>query len=95
MKQTAVEWLIEEIENHYIINNGRLDPIIVMELKRQAKAMEKDQIKSSFNKGYSNGYSNGLMYIEGEDFHTFANSDANIYYNETLNQNKDEGNLDR
>jgi hypothetical protein len=44
-KQTAVEWLIDEIEEHYILNNGILDPTVVMELKRQAKAMEKEQKK--------------------------------------------------
>ena len=42
-KQTAVEWLVDEIEKHYIINNGSLDPTVVMELKRQAIAMEKEQ----------------------------------------------------
>ena len=42
--RTAVEWLIDEIEKHYIINNGILDPTVVMELKRQAKEMEKEQI---------------------------------------------------
>ena len=43
-KQTAVEWLVDEIEKHYIINNGSLDPTVVMELKRQAIEMEKEQI---------------------------------------------------
>ena len=44
MKQTAVEWLIDEIEKHYIINNGSLNPTVIMELKRQAKEMEKEQM---------------------------------------------------
>ena len=76
MKQTAVEWLEDKIQSDMTFME-------ILGLINQAKQMEKEQIKSSFNKGYSNGYSNGLMYIEGEDFHTFANSDANIYYNET------------
>ena len=38
---TAVEWLIEEIEKHYIVNNAMLNPEIIMQLKRQAKEMEK------------------------------------------------------
>ena len=45
---TAVEWLVNEIENHYIINNGRLDPTVVMRLKRQAQQMEKEQHKEAF-----------------------------------------------
>lgn len=81
MKQTAVEWLAKELYEKFEMKG---DGKVFDELLNQAKAMEKDQIKSSFNKGHSNGYSNGLMYIEGEDFHTFANSDANIYYNETF-----------
>jgi len=50
-KQTAVEWLIDEIEKHYIINNGSLNPTVVMELKRQAKEMEREQIESAFTHG--------------------------------------------
>lgn len=51
MKQTAVEWLVEEIEKHYIINNAMLDPTVVMKLKRQAKEMEKEQIMEAFDYG--------------------------------------------
>ena len=71
--KTAVEWLIEEIENHYIINNGRLDPIIVMELKRQAKAMEKEQIIEAFSEG---AFGEGAF---GQD-----NISGKQYYNETF-----------
>lgn len=53
-KQTAVEWLVEEIEKHYIVNNAMLNPEIVMQLKRQAKAMEKQQRLEDFKKGFSN-----------------------------------------
>ena len=62
--KTAVEWLIEEIENHYIINNGRLDPIIVMELKRQAKAMEKEQIIEAYNKNKMGRVDYGEQYYK-------------------------------
>ena len=48
---TAVEWLVDEIEKHYIINNGSLNPTVIMELKRQAKAMEKEQIMDAYNNG--------------------------------------------
>lgn len=46
---TALEWLVDEIEKHYIINNGTLDPIKFMELKRQAIAMEIQQIKDLYS----------------------------------------------
>jgi len=42
-KQTAVEWLVEELRN-YIKEHGRLDAITISELKMKAKAMEKEQI---------------------------------------------------
>ena len=48
-KLTAVEWLVDEIEKNYIINNGTLDPIKFMELKRQAMAMEIQQIKDLYS----------------------------------------------
>ena len=56
MKQTAVEWLVDEIEKHYITNIGTLDPTIVMGLRRQAKEMEKEQIIDAHNNGYGSGY---------------------------------------
>jgi len=37
MKQTAVEWLVDEIEKHYITNIGTLDPTIVMELRSESE----------------------------------------------------------
>ena len=46
-KQTSVEWLVKEIETHYIVNNATLDPKIVMQLQRQANEMFKEQIESA------------------------------------------------
>ena len=71
MKQTAVEWLIDEIENHYIINNGSLNQVIVMELKKQAKAMEKEQIIEAAN----------ILLYHGP---VPGNTAAEQYYNETF-----------
>ncbi len=42
-KQTAVEWLVDEIRNH-IKEHGRLDAITISELKMEAKKMERGQI---------------------------------------------------
>ena len=50
-KQTAVKWLIDEIEKHYIINNARLDPTIIMELEKQAKSMEREQMENNWKDG--------------------------------------------
>ena len=50
-QQTSVEWLVDEIEKHYITNIGTLDPTIVMELRRQAKEMEKEQIMHAYGQG--------------------------------------------
>jgi hypothetical protein len=73
MTQTAVEWLIDEIEKHYIINNGILDPTVVMELKRQAKEMEKEQIIDSFVECWKENMPEGYE----------CKQSAEYYYNET------------
>ena len=49
-KQTAVEYLIDEIRNH-IKEHGRLDAITISELKMKAKAMEKEQIIEAYREG--------------------------------------------
>jgi hypothetical protein len=41
-KQTAVEWLVDELRNQ--IEQGTLDAIAISELKMKAKAMEKEQL---------------------------------------------------
>ena len=51
-KQTAVEWLIDEIRSH-IKEDGRLDAITISVLKMKAKEMEKEQIIEANNIGYS------------------------------------------
>ena len=51
-KETAVEWLIDELRK-VLIENGRLDAISILELKMKAKAMEKAQIMSAYVKGQS------------------------------------------
>lgn len=41
-KQTAVEWLVDELRNQ--IAQGTLDAIAISKLKMQAKAMEREQM---------------------------------------------------
>jgi|688.fasta_scaffold378499_3 hypothetical protein len=68
MEQTAVDWLIDKIEKHYIINNGILDPTVIMELKRQAKEMEKQQIINASATAYEDMFgANGNEY--GENYY--------------------------
>ena len=45
MKQTAVEWLVEEFKEKLTGNNL---PNWVLDVIQQAKAMEKEQIKDAF-----------------------------------------------
>jgi hypothetical protein len=49
-KQTAIEWLIDQLRNH-IKENGRLDAITISELKMEAKAIEKEQIMDAYENG--------------------------------------------
>ena len=48
-KQTAVEWLVDELRNQ--IAQGTLDAIAISKLKMQAKAMEREQIEQAYIQG--------------------------------------------
>jgi hypothetical protein len=60
-KQTAVEWLVDELRKH-IQEHGRLNAITIYQLKMKAKAMEKEQIvealKDSWNLAKHSNYDN-------------------------------------
>jgi FtsZ-binding cell division protein ZapB len=57
MKQTAVEWLIEQLTPSISLQQKHID-----ELKEKAKAMEKEQIKRAFEFGVADAYN----FIEDE-----------------------------
>ena len=69
MKQTAVEWLIEEYINGAVIN---------IQIMKKALAMEKEQIMDSFNEGFDEG----CRYTTG--FEQMLWEDDEQYYNETF-----------
>jgi len=48
MKQTAVEWLIDQFEKH---ENGQIDWMSRSATKSEALQMEKEQIKEAYNHG--------------------------------------------
>jgi len=72
MKQTAVDWLIKEVE--LISNSKGISRDKIIELYnhaiQQAKEMEKEQIIIARQDGLDNGFSNGSW-------------DSNLYYKET------------
>ncbi len=68
-KQTAVEWLIEQIIIHESLE--KLSPYHTLELFEQALAMEKEQIVDAFNEGNQSDWNNEIA-DGGEQ-----------YYNET------------
>jgi hypothetical protein len=69
-KQTAVEWLVEKIENnvHHTIRIPR-------EIIDQAEAMEKEQIEDAWDKRCSHGVVSQTWHIERKN--------GEQYYNET------------
>ena len=77
-QQTSVEWLVDEIEKHYITNIGTLDPTIVIELRRQAKAMENEQYYESYRAG------NSFLNSDSLDFKDFFDE----FYYKTYGGNK-------
>ena len=68
MKQTAVEWLSDNVLSykHPTNINGTdyiLIPINKVEyLKEQAKGMEKEQNEEIYQEGYQNGHEAGMNY---------------------------------
>jgi hypothetical protein len=68
-KQTAVEWLIEELGEYFPNEIGGIHLMV-----KQAKEMEKEQHDLTFARGSMTGYANANGY-ESVDFEQ--------YYNET------------
>jgi hypothetical protein len=71
MKQTAVEWLENELQEYFFHGNGTLEAIW-----KQAKEMEKEQIMDA--------YEEGSHTIWNED--TWILVEKQEYYNETYNK---------
>ena len=67
MKQTAVEWLLEELND-----NGFSHLDLATDIIKQAKEMEKQQIKQAYNDGKA-----AVIHIEN-------NMSLEEYYNETF-----------
>jgi hypothetical protein len=86
MKQTAVEWLVEQltevdyncINKTFLQSNNSLAGYKMRELFDQAKAMEREQIKSAFTKG--DLFAEDYFYPEKPNVDCSEN-----YYNETFN----------
>jgi hypothetical protein len=69
MKQTAVDWLIEEVE--LISNSKKVSRIEIIELYnqaiKQAKEMEKKQVINDYEAGLDNGFAE--QDITGEQYY--------------------------
>lgn len=63
MKQTAVEWLVDQlIEQGYFNKDIPKTFTNIDHLTHQAKAMEKEQIKDAHYKGRLKGFDEGCKY---------------------------------
>ena len=77
MKQTAVEWLIEQLlEQGYFDGNKPLTFTNLDHLQQQAKAMEKEQIIDAFVECWKENMPEGYE----------CKQSAEQYYNETFKQ---------
>ena len=56
-KQTAVEWLVEQLEQHHTSIDIKNTVVF-----QQAKAMEKEQIVETYNEGALDGLQLGEQY---------------------------------
>ena len=91
MKQTAVEWLYDTIDNELIdFLESRIDvnelSVAMLKAKEQAKEMEKQQIMDAVNEGIKQGYTDYIDTEWGRD----NDYNPEQYYNETYGGNKQE-----
>ena len=63
-KQTAVEWLIEQIFQHNNLVKGDGWFYVKPDIIEQAKAMEATSKQMSYGDGYSNGYDRALELVK-------------------------------
>ncbi len=80
-QQTAVEWLIDSIKINQVSDVPTIERIYkYAAIVREAKQMDKEQIKAAYNKGYQDGEIDSLDAKDG-DVQSF--DDAENYYTET------------
>ena len=74
-KQTAVEWLINQLFNESTVEVTKENNPDLFEVLEKAKAMEKEQIIETYDKAHSDGY---------KDIDKFGEQ----YYNERFKSEK-------
>ena len=77
MKQTAVEFLVKEL-NEKAIFGGTIDRIVMNNIIEQAKEMEKQQIENAFYRGIQEGIERTISES------LFFKKTPEQYYNETF-----------
>ena len=67
-QQTAVDWLVEEINKLNISNEARL---FINKLKKQAKEIERERIETAYDKGTVHGidYPDSLLPLTAEHYY--------------------------
>jgi len=75
VKQTAVDWLIEQLKKPY-------SDKYIMDVIEQAKEMEKEQIEDAYDIGFADAWDDARY----DDEPKYAGSEQ--YYNETYGGNK-------
>ncbi len=74
MKQTAVDWLVEELSDVLgPMDTNSIRDLLLMDAINRAKEMEKEQIKDAFEEGM---------------FHHLNGNTPKEYYDETFNTNE-------
>jgi hypothetical protein len=63
MKQTSIEWLVEQIEQ-YILTYGNLPFSVLLKFKKQAKEMEKQEIIDAYDKNKMGRVNYGEQYYQ-------------------------------
>jgi hypothetical protein len=82
MKQTAVEWLVEQLENHNGVTRVGFEKCI-----QEAKEMEKEQMCDFFREGYM-WCNSPILRIEDGEIVTSTIKYGEFYYNKTFKNTK-------
>jgi hypothetical protein len=79
MKQTAVEWLVEELSDVLgPMDTNSIRDLLLMDAISRAKEMEKEQMVDAWSDGWLNDY----------EYDEDVKNSAEQYYNKTFNTNE-------
>jgi len=82
-KQSSIDWLVDQLDNFLELYPSEWEKII--EIKKKAKAMHREEIESAWEIGSYNGYDKACDNITWD----VMDNNKDNYYNETFGGNNE------